>query len=91
MKKVLVAAGTSDNKRNFAVNYIKDYLNQKKITAEVVGDNIYELKLEELKPDVIVTIGLQNFKTNIPIVQGTAFVTKIGMEHVCDSIIEKLK
>ena len=91
MKKVVVATGTSDNKRNFAVNYIKTYLEQKNIEAEVVGDNIYELNLEELKPDVIVTIGLQKFTTNIPIIQGTVFVTKIGMDPVCDEIITKLK
>lgn len=90
MKKVLVATGTSNNKRNFAVNYIKEYLAKKNVEAEVLGDNIYELKLDELKPDVIVTIGLQTFTTNIPVVQGTAFVTKIGMDPVCDEIIKKL-
>ena len=91
MKKVVVAAGTSDNKRNFAVNYIKSYLEKKGIEAEVVGDNIYEIKIEELKPDVLVTIGPQNFTTDIPVIQGTVFVTKIGMDPVCDEIIEKLK
>ena len=91
MKKVLVAAGTSDNKRNFAVNYIKNYLEQKKVEAEVTGDNIYELNLEKLKPDVIVTIGPLNFSTGIPVIQGTVFVTKIGMDPVCDEIINKLK
>ena len=91
MKRVLVATGTSDNKRKFAVNYIKSYLEKKEIEADVIGDNIYEIKIEELKPDVIVTIGPKNFETDIPVVQGTAFVTKIGMDPVCDEIIKKLK
>ena len=91
MKKVIVATGTSDNKRNFAVNYIKSYLKKKGINAEVIGDNIYELDIEKLKPDVIVTIGPQKFQTAIPVIQGTVFVTKICMDPVCDEIIEKLK
>ena len=91
MKKVLVAAGTSVNKRNFAVNYIKNYLEKKGIEAEVTGDNIYEVNLDVQKPDVVVTIGRHNFKTNIPIIQGTVFVTQIGMEPVCDEIIAKLQ
>jgi galactitol-specific phosphotransferase system IIB component len=91
MKRVLVATGTSDNKRAFAVNYIKTYLEKKNIEAEVVGDNIYELKLEERKPDVIVAIGPWNFQTSIPVIQGTVFVTKIGMDPVCDEIIKKLQ
>ena len=90
MKKVLVATGTSDNKRNFAVNYIKSYLEKNGIDAEVTGENIYEIKIENLKPDVIVTIGPQNFQTDIPIVPGTVFITKIGMDPVCDEIIKKL-
>jgi PTS system galactitol-specific IIB component len=90
LKKVLVATGTSDNKRNFAVNYIKEYLEKKGVEAEVQGDNIYELKLDVLKPDVIVTIGLQKFTTDIPVVPGTVFVTRIGMDPVCDEIIKKL-
>ena len=85
-----MATGTSDNKRNFAVNYIKTYLEKKGIDAEVTGENIYELKLEASKPDVIVTIGPQNFQTDIPVIQGTVFVTKIGMDPVCEEIIMKL-
>ena len=91
MKKILVATGTSENKKKFAVNFIKDYITKKGIEVEVEGANIYEVKLETINPDLIVTIGPGNFKTDVPIVQGTAFITKMGMENCCDSIIEKLK
>jgi PTS system galactitol-specific IIB component len=90
MKKVLVATGTSEHKKEFAVNYIKEYLEKKGIEAVVEGANIYEVKLEEINPDLVVTIGPHNFKTDIPIVPGTVFVTKIGMDPVCEQIIEKL-
>ncbi|MDR1904396.1 MAG: hypothetical protein LBQ88_19195 [Treponema sp.] len=91
MKKILVASGTSDHKREFAVNYIKEYLEKRGVPAEVGGDNIYELKLDKSKPDLIVTIGPQNFKTDIPVVPGTVFVTHIGMDPVCEEIIKKLQ
>jgi PTS system galactitol-specific IIB component len=90
MKKVLVATGTSEHKREFAVSYIKKYLEKKGIEADVKGANIYEVKLEEVKPDLVVTIGPHNFKTDIPIVPGTVFVTQIGMDPVCEQIIEKI-
>ena len=90
MKKILVATGTSENKKGFAVDYIKQYLQGKGIDVEVVGGNIYEVKLEEVKPDLIVAIGPANFNTKIPIVQGTAFITKIGMEATCNQIISLL-
>lgn len=91
MKKILVATGTSVHKREFAVNFIKNYVEKSGFDAEVVGDNIYELNLEAIQPDVIVTIGPQNFKTDIPIIQGTAFVTQIGMDVVCADILKVLK
>jgi galactitol-specific phosphotransferase system IIB component len=90
LKKVLVATGTSVHKREFAVNYIKSYFQKNSIDAEVVGDNIYELKLDVINPDLIVTIGPQNFTTDIPIVQGAAFVTQIGMEAACSEIVNTL-
>jgi PTS system galactitol-specific IIB component len=91
LKKILVATGTSVHKREFAVNFIKNYVEKSGFDAEVVGDNIYELNLEAIQPDVIVTIGPQNFKTDIPIIQGTAFVTQIGMDVVCADILKVLK
>ena len=44
MKKILVAAGTSQHKKEFAVNYIKDYITKKGFEVEVIGANIYESK-----------------------------------------------
>jgi PTS system galactitol-specific IIB component len=90
MKKVLVATGTSEHKKEFAINYIKKYLEKKGVEAVVEGANIYEVKLEEINPNLVVTIGPHNFKTAIPIVSGTVFVTQIGMDPVCEQIIEKL-
>jgi len=91
MKKILVATGTSENKKGFAVDFIQNYMKNKGVDVEVVAANIYEVKIDEVQPDVIVAIGPANFNTDIPILQGTAFVTRMGMETVCDEIVAKLQ
>lgn len=87
MKKILVATGTSENKRNFAVDFIRQYMRNKNIEAEITGANIYDVKPDESGADVIVVIGPVNFSTNIPVISGTAFITRIGMEAECEKII----
>ena len=91
VKKVLVASGTSTNKMKFAVDTIKSICSSKGVDVEVKAENIYDLKMENENPDVLVTIGPVNFKTEIPIVSGMAFITKMGMENTVDEIIAKLK
>ena len=54
MKKILVATGTSVNKMKFAVETIKNYCANKNVECEVKGVNIYEMKLEDENPDVLV-------------------------------------
>ena len=90
MKKILVATGTSKNKMNFAVETIKNYCNNKSMDVEVKGVNIYEMNVEEESPDVMVVIGPSDLKTTIPIIQGTAFITKMGMDKTCEEIISHL-
>ena len=91
MKKILVATGISQHKLEGAVNYIKEYCVKKEIDAEVEGVNVYTANIEEINPDVIVLIGPNNIKLDIPVVSGLAFVTQMGMETTCDKIIEALK
>ncbi|GCF94396.1 hypothetical protein NRIC_22870 [Enterococcus florum] len=90
MKTILVAAGTSDNKRNFAVNYIQDYLSQKGIDVNVYGKSIYEVETVDPDVDAVVVIGQPKFTTEVPVIDGTPFITKFGMEGCCDKVIEAL-
>jgi len=91
MKKILVATGTSQHKLEAAVNYIKEYCVKKGIDAEVEGANVFTANIAAIGPDVIVLIGPNNIKLDIPVVSGLAFVTQMGMEATCDKIIEALK
>lgn len=92
MKRVLVAAGTSENKLKFAVNYIHQYFgDDSKEKIEVIGASIYEADLDKIAPDLIVAIGPHTFADKYPVVNGIPFITKMGMEECCDSIKEKLQ
>lgn len=90
MKKILVVAGTSDNKRNFAVNYISEFMRDKGMEVEVTGESIYDVT--EVAEDIsaIVAIGQPQFDTAIPIIDGTPFITKFNMDSCCQQLIEKM-
>lgn len=90
MKNILVASGTSDNKRNFAVSFIQNYLNEHGLEAAVTGKSIYEVT--EIDPEIsaVVAIGQPGFQTEVPVIDGTAFITRFGMETCCEQIINAL-
>lgn len=90
-KKILVATGTSQHKLEAAVNYIKEYCVKKVIDVDVEGANVYTMNIEAISPDVIVLIGPNNIKLDVPIISGLAFVTQLGRDATCDKIIESLK
>lgn len=76
--KVLVATGTSQNKQNYAVRKITEYLSQKGVAdVEVLSENVYTMDLAGIDPDVIVLIGPKTFETSVPVIDGRGFITKI--------------
>jgi len=88
-KTILIATGTSMNKRNRAVNTVVEFLKKKGIgDVNVVADNAYTMNLAAIKPDVIVLIGPKTFTTTAPILDGTAFVTQIASQvtETCEKI-----
>jgi len=91
MKKILVATGTSQHKLEAAVTYIKEYCVKKDIGVEVEGANVYTANIEAINPDVIVLIGPNNIKLDVPVISGLAFVTQLGMDSTCAKVIEALK
>jgi len=88
-KKILIATGTSQNKRTRALNTVADYLKKKGLKdVTVVAENVYSMDLNAIKPDVIVLIGPKTFKTDVPVVDGTAFITQIAsmVSDACQKI-----
>ncbi len=89
--KIIVATGTSKNKMAFAVNYIQQYCKNKGMDVDVEGVNVYKADFESKVPSVVVLIGPNKINIDTPIVSGTSFITKIGMETTCEEIIKLLK
>jgi PTS system galactitol-specific IIB component len=93
MKKILIASGTSDNKKKFAKETIEKNLKDRGIVdVEVLAENVYTLNIESIKPDLVVLIGPNTMKVNVPIVSGIAFITKISsqIDSTCEEIVKKL-
>lgn len=88
--KIVVATGTSQHKLEFAVDYIKQYCGKKGFEAEVLGVNVYEADFKALDPTVIVLIGPNTVTVDKPVVLGTAFITKLGMDGACEKIVSYL-
>lgn len=90
MKTILVASGTSDNKRKAAVEFIQHYLTEKGLEVAVIGKSIYEVTTIEPEIDAVVSIGQLSIQPNVPVINGTPFITSFGRENCCDSLIEAL-
>ncbi len=94
-KKILIATGTSENKKKYAVETINRYLLQRGIQGvEVKAENVYTVNIDVEKPDLIVLIGPNRFQNaKIPIVQGNAFITKIQDQErkTCEEIASHIQ
>ncbi len=91
MKKILVAAGTSQNKMNGVAETIQSMCQARGEAVEVVAENLYAVDLKQVAPDVIVLVGVNQFQTDIPTVNGVPFLTKLGMEQAIDEIVRRLR
>ena len=90
MKNILVVTGTSENKRNFAVNYIESFMKDKGLTVSVEGKSIYDVTEVADGISAIVAIGQPQFTTDVPIIDDTAFITKFNMDTCCQQLLEKI-
>ena len=90
MKNILVVTGTSENKRNFAVNYIESFMKDKGLTVSVEGKSIYDVTEVADGISAIVAIGQPQFTTDVPIIDGTSFITKFNMDTCCQQLLEKI-
>lgn len=90
MKNILVVTGTSENKRNFAVNYIETFMKDQGAAVQVEGKSIYDVTEVPDTISAIVAIGQPQFTTEIPIIDGTPFITKFNMDSCCQQILENI-
>lgn len=90
MKNILVVTGTSENKRNFAVNYIESFMKDQGVAVSVEGKSIYDVTEVTEEISAIVAIGQPQFTTAIPIIDGTPFITKFNMDACCQQVLESI-
>lgn len=90
MKNILVVTGTSDNKRNFAVNYIETFMSDQAVAVSVLGKSIYDVTEAPADTAAIVAIGQLQFKTSLPVIDGTPFITKFNLDACCQQLLEKI-
>ena len=79
MKNILVVTGTSENKRNFAVNYIESFMKDKGLTVSVEGKSIYDVTEVADGISAIVAIGQPQFTTDVLII-----------DTCCQQLLEKI-
>jgi hypothetical protein len=56
----------------------------------VEGKSIYDVTEVADGISAIVAIGQPQFTTDVPIIDGTAFITKFNMDTCCQQLLEKI-
>ena len=86
---VVCAAGAATSA--LTASRLRDGLKDRKFDADVSTGTISDLgRALSLGVDLVVTPTVLSAKTNVPIINTTAFLTRIGMDKALDQIIEKL-
>lgn len=92
-KKILVACGTAIATSTVVAKKIDKLCKEQGIECMLVQCKASEAKTKSntLKPDVIVsTIELPEI-TDVPVINGRAFLTGVDLEPIIESLLEKLK
>jgi PTS system galactitol-specific IIB component len=91
MKKIIVACGGAVATSTVAANLIRELAKKHQIDAEVVQYRISELESQKEGADLIVTTGRFKKDIGIPVLQGTAFISGIGVEALEEKILAVIK
>lgn len=91
MAKVIVACGSGVATSQTVASKVKKLLEQKKIRADVEAVDIKSLKTYIKQADVYVAITKPKETYDIPVINGIAFLTGVGMEAELQKIIDVIK
>ena len=91
MKKIIVACGGAVATSTVAANLIRELAKKHGIDAEVVQHQIGELEAKKDGADLIVTTGRYKKNLGVPVIQGTAFISGIGVEALEEKILAVIK
>lgn len=86
---VVCAAGAATSA--LTASRLRDGLKDRKFDADVSTGTISDLaRAISLGVDIVVTPTVLSAKTDVPIINTTAFLTNRGVEEALDKVIEKL-
>lgn len=88
MKKIIVACGSGVATSQTVASKIKKLLDERKVKAEVEAVDIKSIRTYIKQADVYVAITKLKETYPIPVVDGIAFLTGIGMERELQKLID---
>lgn len=91
MKKVIVACGSGVATSQTVASKVKRLLDDKGIRAEVEAVDIKSLKTHIKTASVYVAITRPDEQYDIPVCNGVAFLTGVGMDAELDKIIAAVR
>lgn len=91
MAKVIVACGSGVATSQTVASKVKKLLEQKKINADVEAVDIKSLNTYIKQADVYVAITKPKETYDIPVINGIAFLTGVGMDAELQKIIDVIK
>ena len=92
MKRVIVACGSGVATSQTVASKVKRMLDEKKIAAQVDAVDIKSIKSYLKNADAYINItGPKNVDTDVPIFNGIAFLTGMGMKEEFEKLVEVLK
>lgn len=91
MKKVIVACGSGVATSQTVASKVEKILKENKVKAQVEAVDIKSLKTYIKTADVYISITPDKNKYDIPVLNGIAFLTGIGIQAETKKLIDALK
>lgn len=91
MKKIIVACSSGIATSQTVASKLQRMLKERKIAARVEAVDVKSLKMHIKDSDVYVKMIPDKNTYSIPVINGIAFLTGIGMEEEFNKILEALK
>ncbi|MFL2101070.1 PTS sugar transporter subunit IIB [Desemzia sp. FAM 23989] len=91
MKRILVACGNGIATSTVVASKIRDYVEEKGISATTTQCKLMEVPGKAEDYDLVVTTGQFDGKSGTPVVRALSLLTGIGQEETLEEIVGHLK
>jgi PTS system, Lactose/Cellobiose specific IIB subunit. len=91
MAKIIVACGSGVATSSTVASKLNKMLKERKINSTVEAVDIKSLDQHIKNADIYVSIVKTNKKYDIPVINGVAFLTGVGMEAEFEKLVDAIK